>query len=161
MTHFLKSKSLEKAGDIPAVSKRALDVLNRHEWPGNVRELENAIERACTLCDDGLIRVADLPQVLCALADETISDDDVALAPKPDTAFMEKSSTIQPTAVPVSAGSLNQPIGSLKDYIREQEHGYLQRAIGQAGGDKETAARMLGVSLATLYRKLAEVEEGA
>src|SRR3954447_5868184 len=30
-------------------------------WPGNVRELRNALERATTLCDSGLITLEHLP----------------------------------------------------------------------------------------------------
>ena len=44
--------------------------------------------------------------------------------------------------------------GSLKTFLREQEVAYLQRALAQAGGDKEKAAGLLQISLATLYRKL-------
>jgi transcriptional regulator with PAS, ATPase and Fis domain len=40
--------------------------------------------------------------------------------------------------------------------MREQEVTYINRILAQNGGDKEEAARILGVSLATLYRKLAE-----
>jgi len=36
-------------------------MLALYRWPGNVRELENAVERACALCDDGLIARSDLP----------------------------------------------------------------------------------------------------
>jgi transcriptional regulator with PAS, ATPase and Fis domain len=38
--------------------------------------------------------------------------------------------------------------------MREQEVGYLNRILSQTGGDKEKAANLLGISLATLYRKL-------
>jgi len=49
----------------------------------------------------------------------------------------------------------------LKTYMREQEQAYLNRALDQCGGDKEKAAILLGVSLATLYRKLSgEDKEG-
>ena len=40
--------------------------------------------------------------------------------------------------------------------MRDQELAYINRALAQAGGDKEKAAQGLGVSLATLYRRLAE-----
>ena len=52
--------------------------------------------------------------------------------------------------------SLSQAVGPLRDFMREQELGYVNRALAQTGGDKEKAAQMLGVSVATLYRKLAE-----
>ncbi|MGZ4967485.1 MAG: helix-turn-helix domain-containing protein, partial [Chthoniobacterales bacterium] len=51
-----------------------------------------------------------------------------------------------------------QPIASLKDFLHDQEAAYLNRALAQTGGDKESAAQLLGVSVATLYRKLAEVD---
>ena len=50
----------------------------------------------------------------------------------------------------------NQPIGSLKGFLREQEVLYLNRALAQVSGDKEKASEILDISLATLYRKLAE-----
>lgn len=41
-------------------SPDALQLLGRYDFPGNVRELENIIERALTLCNDGVIMPADL-----------------------------------------------------------------------------------------------------
>jgi transcriptional regulator with PAS, ATPase and Fis domain len=55
--------------------------------------------------------------------------------------------------------SINQPVGALKNFLHDQEAAYLHRALAQTSGDKEKAAELLGISLATLYRKLAEVEE--
>jgi len=43
--------------------------------------------------------------------------------------------------------------------MREQEQAHLNRALQQCGGDKEKAAVLLGVSLATLYRKMAGEEK--
>jgi transcriptional regulator with PAS, ATPase and Fis domain len=51
-------------------------------------------------------------------------------------------------------------IKSLKDFSREHELGYLHWVLVQTGGEKEKAAKLLGISLATLYRKLAEEEAG-
>ena len=50
---------------------------------------------------------------------------------------------------------------SLKTFLREQEQAYLNRAMQQCGGDKEQAALALGVSLATLYRKLSGEDKEA
>jgi transcriptional regulator with PAS, ATPase and Fis domain len=55
-----------------------------------------------------------------------------------------------------SENAESQPVSSLKSFLRDQELAYLNRALAQTGGDKEKAAEMLGISLATLYRKLSE-----
>ena len=41
-------------------SPQALQSLQQYDFPGNVRELENLIERALTLCEEGVIRPTDL-----------------------------------------------------------------------------------------------------
>ena len=47
------------------------------------------------------------------------------------------------------------PVGqSLDEYIREQERRYIEETIKFNGGSREKAAKMLGISMATLYRKL-------
>jgi transcriptional regulator with PAS, ATPase and Fis domain len=43
---------------------------------------------------------------------------------------------------------------SLKVFLRQQEQAYLEKVLERCKGDKEQAALVLGVSLATLYRKL-------
>jgi DNA-binding NtrC family response regulator len=43
------------------VDPAALAALQRYAWPGNVRELENALERAVALCEDDVVKLADLP----------------------------------------------------------------------------------------------------
>src|SRR6185295_2137184 len=48
------------AGRVVALSSEAMDALLQHDWPGNVRELRNVIERATIVCEDGVIRPADL-----------------------------------------------------------------------------------------------------
>jgi DNA-binding NtrC family response regulator len=53
------------------------------------------------------------------------------------------------------------PIGqTLDEYIREQERRYIEETIKFNVGAREKAAKMLGISMATLYRKL-EVKKTA
>jgi DNA-binding NtrC family response regulator len=153
--HFLRNKINSRSGKLYSITRKALDVLSTHDWPGNVRELENAIERACALCDDGTIRVADLPPILRNKAsaeggEETVETPDNVGSPEAGLAVGSGGATAQ--------SAFSQPVGPLKDYLRDQELTYVNRALAQTAGDKEKAAEMLGVSVATLYRKLAEEE---
>jgi len=60
-THFCQLYSQAAGRPEPRLSREAMELLQRYGFPGNVRELENIIERAVALCDDKIIKVADLP----------------------------------------------------------------------------------------------------
>jgi transcriptional regulator with PAS, ATPase and Fis domain len=132
VAHFLQKNAGQTGTEPKKIDPKAIEVLQGYRWPGNVRELENAIERACALCDDGLIKPHDLPpQVL-------------------------RQTGVAPSGEPSSL-----PVGrTLDDYIREQERHYIDETIKFNGSSREKAAKMLGISMATLYRKL-EVKKGA
>jgi DNA-binding NtrC family response regulator len=108
------------------IEPKAIEALQGYDWPGNVRELENAIERATALCDDDLIRVKDLPPQL-----------------------------LQGTADGPKSGGGAIPIGKkLDDFIRGQERRFIEETIKHSNGNREKAAKVLGISMATLYRKI-------
>ena len=137
-----------------------MDVLCKHSWPGNVRELENALERASVLCDGGIIKVADLPPAV-RNSGGTIEGDETELFPSliesdPAPAFSKVNGQTQ---IPTLAANGSMP--PLKNFLREQEVLYLNRVLDYTDGDKEKAASMLGVSVATIYRKLSEEESAA
>lgn len=126
VSHFLAKNAAQTATEPKKIDQKAIESLQAYRWPGNVRELENAIERACALCDDGMIKPHDLPpQVL------------------------------RQAGIPAPTGTSSLPIGrTLDDYIREQERAFIDETIKTNGGNREKAAKMLGISMATLYRKL-------
>jgi two-component system, NtrC family, response regulator AtoC len=106
------------------VTPAAMKSLLHYDWPGNVRELENCIARAVTLGDRHIIDVGDLPPAI---------------------------RTEQPSAAPMSA----QDAASLSTTaLAEMERMTILRVFEQANGDKALAGKMLGISRATLYRKL-------
>ena len=153
--HFLRDKVDSRTGKMFQITRKALDVLAAHDWPGNVRELENAIERACALCENAVIKAADLPP---AVAGKIPSDAAEEIVETPIPTSEKTPGLAIGNQGTVAHASLGQPLGALKDYLREQEITYVNRALAQTGGDKEKAAGLLGVSVATLYRKLAEEE---
>ena len=163
VSHFLKDKVNGQTNQPFQLTRSSMDILCAHDWPGNVRELENAIERAVTLCEGNVIQPGDLPPSLVAglnqLPAGTDSSATAALPAVPPSALYPLHNHAGGTALPKAAS--NEPVVPLKTFLREQEQAYLNRALSQCEGDKERAAILLGVSLATLYRKLAgEDKEG-
>lgn len=179
--HFLRQKVSPRTGNILRMTRKAMSALCAYHWPGNVRELENAIERASALCDGDIIQICDLPPQIEKLADASEPEDvrveeHLAAVSIPDIGGVMPGKTTgpmsvnpsTPTATPTAATSssataaaMSGSFQALKNFLREQEVGYIQRVLAFTGNDKEKAAEIMGVSLATLYRKLAEVEEGA
>jgi two-component system response regulator AtoC len=153
--HFLRSKTSSSSGRSFKISRQALEVLCAHDWPGNVRELENAIERAVTLCETETVRAGDLPPSLIQKLNFTIAPEgsqETAALPNP-----LESSNSQARAEPgkhSAAPSGGDALKPLKNHLHDQELVYIQRALELSCGDKQIAAQHLGVSLATLYRKL-------
>jgi two-component system response regulator AtoC len=112
-------------GKAMTVSAAAMKCLLQYEWPGNVRELENAMERAVALGSNEEMDVRDLPPAFYSGTDIT----DVAPGPIPPRAVSDTD-------------------------LEELERITIERVFQQVKGDKTLAGRMLGISRATLYRKL-------
>ncbi|HEV2862533.1 MAG TPA: sigma-54 dependent transcriptional regulator [Pyrinomonadaceae bacterium] len=114
----------------PALSlaEDALRRLSTYDWPGNVRELRNALERAAALSGGDCI---EADHVLPAAAARAQSRGDVT-QPESD--------------------------GGAPVTLEELERQHILRVVEQAGGNRERAAAILGISARTLYRKLREYE---
>jgi DNA-binding NtrC family response regulator len=106
------------------ITTAAMKCLRAYDWPGNVRELENCIERAVALGDQQMIDVGDLPPGIQSLS---ASGDCLArgFAPPSDSTDLE-----------------------------DIERVTIERVFEQVNGDKTLAGQLLGISRATLYRKL-------
>lgn len=127
--HILR-KELGPDAELPLIEHEAQSILDNYNWPGNVRELENTIQHALTFAQQGSITKDTLPAKIVNTVEEGI-----------------KSGVI--------ANRRDQFKGkSLKAFLHDKEKEFLQRTIESMHGDKEKAANELGISLATLYRKL-------
>ncbi len=135
--HFLEKHARAYPGHPPfRVESDAEAALKAYRWPGNVRELENAIERACALSEGGVIRLKDLPpQVL-----------------KPGLEQVQRKVKVSASVVSAEAPL---PLGTpLSEFIAAQEIRFIEETLRVNHGLRERAALMLGISTATLYRKL-------
>jgi DNA-binding NtrC family response regulator len=161
--HFLRDKLSLRTERPFQMTRQAMEVLCAHNWPGNVRELENAVERAAALCEGDVIQAADLPPSILEAVQLTGSGKESGTAMElpvvPDSALYPLRPQESTEITPAGTQTVNAEFLPLKTYMREQEQAHLNRALDQCGGDKEKAAVLLGVSLATLYRKLSGEEK--
>jgi two-component system, NtrC family, response regulator AtoC len=111
-------------GGAMQVTSAAMKCLLQYDWPGNVRELENCIERAVALGSRQTIDVDDLP-----------------------------ANIVSSTSTPITAGESPSSSLSTTD-LEDIERTTIARVFQQVNGDKVRAGKMLGISRATLYRKL-------
>jgi DNA-binding NtrC family response regulator len=143
--HFLREIAKRNGTPVPTISVEVLAVLQAYRWPGNVRELQNAMERGCALCDGGKIAVHDLP--------DRVLQSSAGRPSAPVQAPLE--SGLAEKIAGAAQWTQGHPPMPLRDYLHQQEVQYIERAIAANGGDKDKAAAMLGISMATLYRKMA------
>lgn len=126
--HLIRKFNQEYGRMVKRVDPAALEVLSAYSWPGNVRELENILGRAIINMrfNETVIRVEHLPPL----------DQQAGSAP---------------------AGGHRRftgPIEPLEAVLRRAEAEHIARALAATGGNKTEAARLLGISVRTLYYKL-------
>src|SRR5258708_5430765 len=131
------------------LSPAALSALERYPWPGNVRELENLIERLMLLRSEGEIGLEDLPA-------------NVRGAPAPSVAGPANPAAAAPGAAAVPgggpasgfAGALPPEGVDLYAVLGELEDRLIREALERSGGNKNQAAKILGLNRTTLVEKL-------
>ena len=139
---FVERCNREFGINVRFISRRAMECLLAYQWPGNVRELEHAIRCALLLSDSDRIDLESLPG-------------DVVAARLPSRAGV--AATVA-SSCPPSAGAgpapLSEPVRSTPVSLRELTRDALVSALKHARGNRQCAARILGVSRTTLYRML-------
>jgi transcriptional regulator of acetoin/glycerol metabolism len=98
--------------------------MSAYDWPGNVRELRNAIEYAFVLCHSGAIGSQHLPP-------KVVCENTCAPLAAP---------AVAPASRPSAPG--DSPRKALLDALRE------------SGGNQSAAARRLGVSRVTVWKRI-------
>ena len=129
-----KLLTTESHGEPYTVSPEVMNLFKRHNWPGNFRQLTNLLRTAMVMADaDRVVGLEHLP--------EDFLDDvaPLAEATAPAAAF------VAPVASAAAAAS-----GRLEDV----ELLAIQKTLEEHRGNVSAAARALGVSRNTIYRKL-------
>ena len=147
---FLKRFAAEEGKRFNPLRAEHMAALTAYPWPGNVRELQNVMRRAAVLFEGPDLPMRALPAVPPARA--TASP--VALvAPAPVSAPPPAAQM----PAPHHAESLMQALAGMT--LDQIERLAVDGAIAAAQGSLPAAARILGVSPSTLYRKRERWEE--
>ncbi|WP_111638827.1 sigma-54 interaction domain-containing protein [Marinomonas shanghaiensis] len=112
----------------------AMQVLKQYNFPGNIRELNNILNRATLLTDTNLIERSTIEE--CLEIDRELD-----------------SLTVSLSSLPSSSVSRLGEGGEWLD-LKAAEKRYLSELMAFYQDDKEQVAKIAGISLRSLYRKL-------
>ncbi len=124
--HFLEKHNRKRPNRPVQITDESMVHVWEYDWPGNVRELENLIERLVILSEDGFIRVENLPSNI--------------------RSFISEKRIPKPT---LSENGLD-----LNSAVEEFENRLIGEALRRTKGNKQAAARLLGLKRTTLVAKL-------
>lgn len=127
---FIKKFNQQYGRNVQDISHQAVQKLKEYSWPGNVRELENVIGRAIInmRINDTVILETHLPQFerLVVAGDRTV----------------------------VQAESYEDTAVTLESVVEKSEKRYIAQVMRECDNNKTRAAKLLDISLRSLYYKL-------
>ena len=126
---FLEKYNNESGKDVLRISDEALAVLMNYDYPGNVRELQNTIKHAVVFSDNNMITKAALPPSIPA-------------QPLLASGIPDRLETV------IRDGKFVK--------ISEMEKRLISETLSLTGNNHTVAARYLGISRSTLWRKMKE-----
>jgi DNA-binding NtrC family response regulator len=124
--HFLQEAAEETGSQVKGFTPAAMSILTGYEWPGNIRQLRNAVRTMVVMCDREKIDIQDLP-------------------PEMSQRRQLPGPTIAPSPASLAGASLN-----------EIEKKAIMDTLAKTEGNREQAAKILGIGERTLYRKIKE-----
>lgn len=122
------------------LSPEAMEILTSHEWPGNLEELKSCMRKALEGCRGNYIRAEHLPELKSGVNSEALTMLEMFLSSRLTSYIEEAPSHVK--------GNLFRLL------LPEMEQSLFQYALKKSRGNKNRAARYLGVHRNTLIKKL-------
>ena len=126
VTHFLKKHRPSCDSEIPQIAPSTLALLESYSWPGNVRELASAVQSACYSVKEGVLLPEHLPEAV---------------------RMYQK----RPVNVPENERGIYIPLGTTLEAMEET---LICNTLAWLDGNRTETAKMLGIGIRTLQRKL-------
>jgi len=138
LVNHVISRSLEKLGKtVQGIEAHALNALIAYNWPGNIRELENTVENMIVLAPGPKLTTADLPSYIAG----SVPTSTAIVATSGPSALTTHSSTA------LTLAGMN---------LADLEKKAIEETLTAVQGNREQAAKILGIGERTLYRKIKE-----
>jgi len=134
---FLNEANRRFGRSVVGVTPEALSFFGNYAFPGNIRELRNIVEHAVVMADQNAIRLEDLPAHAVAA-----------------------SSSHRLLARSTGAGGAPAGIEWKFRKISEAEKDLIRETLDKVKNNQTEAAKHLGISRSTLWRKMKEYKLG-
>lgn len=134
--------------EVNYISPGALKLMKNYHWPGNVRELENILERAVLLTDENVITSGNILPLLAQKKEKTNQEKKPKSKSDAVTEYTSEKDISLETKIDKKSNST--PPQTLK----EVEKNAIVDALSFTEWNMSKAAKVLGVSRMTLYRKI-------
>ena len=119
--------------NIATIPEDMIQTMRSYEWPGNIRELQNMVQRYITVQEKDVLD----PHVFSALDDNNSS-----------------------CGLSLLSGLKNHEDTSMKTAVQNFEKEYITARLAENDGNRTHTAKMLGIGIRTLQRKINEYHIG-
>lgn len=158
--HALQTFSQEYRKQFKKISPAAVEILEGFHWPGNVRQLLHSIQRSVVLHDGEVLESSMLSEELLGpnatgeVARLEMADGEPKLEVAGSSSVLGKNSLAtretHPDLAPTQPKAESEEIIPLEDLERDA----IRRALQICNGSAYVAADKLGISVATMYRRI-------
>ncbi len=161
--YFLARISSQKHLPRLRLSEEALRVMEAYPWPGNVRELENTLQRASVLATNDVLLPKDIPLGMIGVTAAMLPPDGETLPPGDFAARPSAGSPAPPAVDGSPSAAVQSAIDTLFQAAAQDKNlhllPWLEReftiaAMKQTRGNQLKAAKILGVTRATLRKRI-------
>jgi DNA-binding NtrC family response regulator len=183
--HFIRELHEKEGTPLYGVDPELLEVLSRAPWPGNARELRNVVQRMGILAKGGKLGLADLPPDFVRSAEAARANLPIPLGLPPEEAdreliyrsllglhedvrealeilrgFQERLADGEEAPAPgrfaaaASGRDVSREGGGAS--LEDMQRRLIRQSLAEHQGNRRRAARQLGISERTLYRKIKE-----
>ena len=138
--YFLSRIAQQQHRPLLKLSDEAVALMKSYPWPGNVRELQNTLQRACVLASSDVLLAKDLPLGQAAPPQE---------APAAGSA---PALSVEQAAEGLFRALVRE--GGDRELLPWIEEEFTRRAMEETGGNQVKASKLLGITRATLRKRL-------